>query len=143
MGFMGMGEVAMEKAFPMNLQSCIGVAPSVAGDDVPRVYAEHDVFVFPSMLESMSLVVPEAMASGMPIMTTRACGMQDIIEDGVAGFVVAPRDSERLANRLALLLDNPSLGVELKRAARQKAREITRHQIAKQTIAVYEKLLRE
>lgn len=139
----GMGEEAVKSEFPVDLRGRIRVVPRVAAEDVPAVYAEHDIFVFPSMFESMSLVVPEAMASGMPIVTTRACGMQDIIEDGVTGFLVAPRDSATLADRLAHLLDDPSLCAKLGQGAQQKAREITWRQIARQTAAVYEKLLRE
>jgi phosphatidylinositol alpha-mannosyltransferase len=139
----GMAEAAVKGAFPADLRNRVRVVPRVAAEKVPAVYAEHDIFVFPSMFESMSLVVPEAMAAGLPIVTTRACGMQDIIEDGVTGFVVPPRDSEALADRLATLLNNSSLCAKLGQAAQEKARELTWDRIARQTIEVYEKLLRE
>ncbi len=139
----GMGEVAVKKTFPVNLHDRIRVVPRVAAEDVPGVYAGHDIFVFPSMFESMSLVVPEAMASGMPIVTTRACGMRDIIEDGVTGFLVPPRDSETLAKSVEILLNDPLLCAKLGKAAQQKAREITWDKIARQTVEAYEKLLKQ
>lgn len=137
----GTGETEVKSLFPSNLRHRICVIPWVAEKDVPGVYAEHDIFVFPSMFESMSLVIPEAMASGMPIVTTRTCGMQDIIEDGVTGFLVPPRDSETLAKRVGILIDNPLLCAKLGQAAQQKAKEITWDKVARQTIQVYERLL--
>ena len=139
----GMGEEAVKKVFPMNLHPHIRVVPRVAAEDVPGVYAAHDVFVFPSMFESMSLVVPEAMASGMPVVTTRTCGMQDIIEDGVTGFLVPPRDSQTLASRIIDLLNDPLLCSRLGQAAQKKARAITWDKIACQTLQLYERLLNE
>jgi glycosyltransferase involved in cell wall biosynthesis len=138
----GMGEEAVKTSFPVNLHDRVHVVPRVAAQDVPGVYAEHDLFVFPSMFESMSLVVPEAMASGMPIVTTRTCGMQDIIDDGVTGFLVPPRDSEALATSMQILLNDPLLCAKLGQAAQKKAKEITWDKIARQTLQVYERLLR-
>ncbi len=139
----GMGEAAVKEMFPMNLHPRIRVVPRVAAEDVPGVYAEHDVFVFPSLFESMSLVVPEAMASGMPIVTTRTCGMQDIIEDGVTGLLVPPRDSEALTKSVEILLNDPLLCAKLGKAAQQKAKEITWDKIARETVGAYEKLLKQ
>ena len=139
----GMGEVAVKKTFPVNLHGRIHVVPRVAAEDVPGIYAGHDVFVFPSMFESMSLVVPEAMASGMPVVTTRTCGMQDIIEDGVTGFLVPPRDSQTLASRIIDLLTDPLLCSRLGQAAQKKARAITWDKIACQTLQLYERILNE
>lgn len=137
----GMEEAGVKASFPSSLHNRLRVVPRVPAEDVPRVYAEHDIFVFPSLFESMSLVVPEAMASAMPIVTTRACGMQDVIEDGITGLLVAPRDAEGLAARLRMLLNNPALCARLGKTAQKKAREITWRQVARQTLATYEKLL--
>ena len=113
----GIGEAAVKGAFPTNVHNRIHVVPRVAAEDVPAVYAEHDIFVFPSMFESMSLVVPEAMASGMPIVTTRTCGMQDIIDDKGTGLLVPPRDTEALTNSVRILLNDPLLCAKLGQAA--------------------------
>lgn len=137
----GMEAAAVKRAFPTHLHSRIHVVPWVAAEDAPNVYANHDIFVFPSMFESMSLAVPEAMASGLPIVTTRACGMQDIIEDGVTGFLVPPRDAETLAKRITELLNDPLLCSRLGQAAQKKAREITWDKISCQTLQLYERLL--
>jgi glycosyltransferase involved in cell wall biosynthesis len=56
-------------------------------------YAEHDVFVFPSLVEGLPNVLMEAMARGMPVITTEACGMTDMIENGFSGVLIPPADA--------------------------------------------------
>jgi glycosyltransferase involved in cell wall biosynthesis len=68
--------------------------------------------------------------------------MQDIIEDGVTGFLVPPRDSETLAKSVGVLLKDPLLCGKLGKAAQQKAKEITWDKIARQTVEAYEKVLK-
>lgn len=137
----GEGEAKIKSSFPGILHERIHVIPRVSAENVPKIYAEHDIFVFPSLFESMSLVVPEAMASGMPIVTTRACGMQDIIEDWVTGLLVSPRDADALARQVIILLNDSSLCERLGRAAQRKAKEITWDRIAGQTIEAYKNIL--
>lgn len=139
----GSSEEGIKSSFPAHLRDRLRIIPRVAAEELPSIYAQHDIFVFPSLFESMSLVVPEAMASGMPVVTTRACGMQDIVEDGVSGLLVPPRNPALLAKQIAALLNDPRLCERLGRAAQQKAREITWNCIARQTLAVYERLLGE
>ncbi len=143
LSIVGTGQVQADvaHAFPQSVRGRIRVIPRVAAEDVPKVYATHDIFVLPTLFEGLPLVIPEAMGSGMPIVTTRACGMQDIIEDGVTGFLVPPRDSETLAKSVRVLLKDPLLCAKLGNAAQQKAKEITWDKIAKQTLEVYERLL--
>ena len=96
---------------------------------VPRValreiYRQADVFVFPTLVEGMGLVVLEAMASGLPVITT-ANGPGDIVRDGVDGFLVPPRDVEAVLARLERLRADPSLRVEMSQNARQRAEVFT------------------
>lgn len=79
------------QAFPAYLRKRIRVIPHVSAEEMPKVYASCDIFVFPSLFEGGPLVLAEAMASGMAIVTTKAYGMQDRIGDGISGFLVTPR----------------------------------------------------
>jgi glycosyltransferase involved in cell wall biosynthesis len=88
--------------------------------DLARAYRQADVFVFPTLLEGMPLVVLEAMASGLPVITTDR-GPGDIVRDGVDGFIVPIRDPESIADRLEYLRSNPERRVEMGRAARMRA----------------------
>lgn len=133
----GQDERSVKASFPKHLHSRVQVIPRIRPEDLSRVYAEHDVFLFPSLFEGEPLVIPEAMASGMPIVTTRTCGMQDAIEDDISGFLVPPRNSEALGRRTLELLRDPSLRERLGRAAQQRARDLTWDRIARQTIQIY------
>lgn len=88
--------------------------------DLPSLFRDADVFVFPSLIEGMGLVVLEAMACGVPVITTTH-GPGDIVRDGVDGFFVPIRDPEAIASRLDQLYRDPSLREQLGRNAREQA----------------------
>jgi len=81
----------------------------------------HDVLVFPSLFEGFGLVVLEAMAQGVPVITTaHTCG-PDIIQDSVDGFIVPIRSSEAIAEKLELLTTDRDRLAAMKQAAQKKA----------------------
>lgn len=139
----GESERVVKQSFHPALHPRIRVIPRVAAENLPAIYAQHDLFLFPSLFESTSMVVPEAMASGMPVVTTRTCGMQDVVMDGVSGFLVPPRDTATLIQKISLCLDDPSLRERLGRAARTKAWTMTWDHIAKQFLQAYKGLLHD
>lgn len=87
--------------------------------------AAHDVLVFPSLFEGFGLVLLEAMAMGLPVITTAHTAGPDLIQDGVEGFIVPIRDSAAIATCLERLHDDPLRLAEMSRAARQRAGEFT------------------
>lgn len=98
--------------------------PHVPHADLPEIYRQADVFVFPTLVEGLGIVVLEAMASGLPVITTPN-GPGDVVRDGVDGFLVPPRDVNAIIDRLEILRSNPELRVEMGRNARQRAQEYT------------------
>ena len=90
--------------------------------ELARLYRSADVFVFPTLLEGMGLVVLEAMACGLPVIVT-ANGPGDVVRDGVDGFVIPARDPEAIARRLDELYRDPALRAEMGRNAIARARE--------------------
>ena len=108
--------------------------PHVPRAELREIYRQADVFVFPTLVEGMGLVVLEAMASGLPVITT-ANGPGDIVRDGVDGFLVAPRDVEAIIDRLALLRADPQLRQEMACNARIRAQEFTWDAYRKKTVA--------
>jgi glycosyltransferase involved in cell wall biosynthesis len=87
-----------------------------------RLYRSSDVFVFPTLVEGMPLVVLEAMACGLPVIVT-ANGPADIVRDGIDGFVIPSRDPEAIARCLAQLQREPALRARMGRNASQRAAE--------------------
>jgi glycosyltransferase involved in cell wall biosynthesis len=98
--------------------------PNVPQEQLPALYQSADVFVFPSLIEGMPLVVLEAMASGLPVITTTH-GPGDIVRDGVDGFFVPIRDPEAIAMRLEQLYRDPALRAQMGRNAREQAMRYT------------------
>ena len=87
-----------------------------------EMYRASDVFVLPTLVEGMGLVVLEAMACGLPVIVT-ANGPGDIVRDGIDGFVIPERDEDAVCDRLEHLYRHPELRVEMGRRAAQRARE--------------------
>lgn len=77
--------------------------------DVSSILAAADVAVCCSDFEGGPLSVLEYMQAGLPVVATRVGGLPELIEDGSTGFLVPPRDPPALANRMAILLDDPEL----------------------------------
>lgn len=68
----------------------------IQGEDLSRAYASADMFVFPSALETFGLVVVEAMAAGLPVVSSRVGGVTDVVEEGVTGYTFDSGDIEAL-----------------------------------------------
>ena len=108
---------------------------NVSHAELKEVYQKADVFVFPSLLEGMGLVVLEAMASGLPVITTDN-GPGDIVRDGVDGFIVPIRDPQAIAERLEFLRANPDVRLAMGRSARVRALEFTWNAYCQRAAAV-------
>jgi glycosyltransferase involved in cell wall biosynthesis len=77
---------------------------------LPRLYAACDVFVFPTLGDPFGMVVLEAMACGLPVISTTAAGeIADRVADGINGFLVPPADSRALVERMTVLARDDDL----------------------------------
>ena len=90
-----------------------------------KVYGASSVLVHPSLADGFGYVVGEAMASGIPVITTTTTGASQYIVDGVNGYVVPPRDAAAICERLEYLMDRPSQVREMGRAARETMTGLT------------------
>ena len=93
--------------------------------ELPGIFAECDVFVFPSFFEGFALVLLEALASGLPIVSTTATAAPDLITEGVEGFILEPGDESGLAGRMERFIEDPSLAARMGAAGREKAEEFS------------------
>lgn len=106
-------------------------------DDVPELLAKADVFVLSSDWEGVPLTILEAMAAGRPVVATAVGGLPELIEDGVTGFLVPPRDPDALAQAILRLAKDRTLRLRMGKEARKQA--VERFDIA-QTARAYEEL---
>ena len=85
---------------------------------LPRYYASSDIAVVPSIsTDGWALVVNEALAAGLPVVTTTAVGASDVIENGVSGYVVEPGDVGALVEAFKQVIEAPAHLDRMKRAA--------------------------
>lgn len=106
----------------------------VETSELDALYRDCQLFVFPSTVETFGNPLLEAMAHGTPIATSNAAAMPEVIGD--AGLMFDPDNAKEIAARIATLLVDPKLRVELGRKAARRARSFTWEETARQTLGV-------
>lgn len=111
--------------------------------DVPRILAAFDVFALSSRTEGLPLVIPEAMATGLAVVSTSVGGIPGVIDEGVTGLLVPAGDADRLAQALERLASDRAEA----RAFGERGREIALRRYAADRMAaayvdVYNRVLR-
>ena len=127
-------------------RSC-GVADEVATvgvvDDVAPVLRTADLLLLPSASEGFGLVALEAMASGVPVVASRAGGLPEVVPDGGAGFLLPPGDVEAMAGRVVQLLTDDRLHARCAAAGRRQAARFECDAVVPRFEALYERVLRQ
>lgn len=95
---------------------------------IPRVetleqYKKADIFVLPSFAEGSAEVTYEALACGIPVITTKAAG--SVVRDGIDGFIVPEGDADALADKIQILIENRELRDKMAISARERAKDYT------------------
>jgi len=91
--------------------------------ELDKLYADASVFVLPTQFEAYGHVVVEAMGSGLPCVTTNVGALPELVDDGVTGLLVPPREPAALAEALINLLSDPARAEQMGRAGQQKVVE--------------------
>lgn len=113
-----------------NLQEELrGLGVEVAGqtdqEGVAKAMAAADVLVFPSYFEGFGRVILEAMAAGLPVITTRNTGGPDIIEEGKEGFLIPAKDAMALEGKMRFFISNAKAVQQMGRLAHLRALDFT------------------
>lgn len=93
-------------------------------DELRAFYGQLDLFIQPSLSESLSLVCVEAMSCGLPVLGSRVGGVAEIVEDGRNGLLFAPGNPEGIASAIDYCLKNPERRAEFGRAALEKHKAV-------------------
>lgn len=111
--------------------------------DIPSVLAISDIFVLPSAYrEGIPRVLLEAASMGLPLVTTDSPGCNEVVENGVNGFLVPVRDIAALSQAILHLIEQPQLRQRFGQASRQRAvQRFDFSVVAAQTRSVYQQLL--
>jgi len=108
--------------------------------EVPQLLVAFDLVVQPSLWEGLSISLLEAMAAGRPLVACDVQGNRDVIEHGVNGLMVPPRNPAALAEAVMRILSDPSLAKRLgKNAASDCRRRFSQQRMVEQTLAIYDR----
>ena len=139
-GARGWGDAALQRALAASgIEGLIDVVGAIAPDDLPAVYSAADLFVYPSLYEGFGLPVVEAMACGVPVVTSTSGALPEIAGD--AARSVDPRDEGQLVAVLGELLDDSVQSRVLAERGRARAARFTWERCARETFAVYEEVM--
>jgi glycosyltransferase involved in cell wall biosynthesis len=108
-------------------------------DDVPKYYASMDIVVYPTLYEPLGNVILESMAAGKPIVASDVDGIPEIFEPGT-GYLIKP-SAKAIEDKLSILVDDKKLREKMGALGRQKVRDHSWMEVAKQTVKVCEGVL--
>ena len=134
-------EDRVRRCFSAATQQALEVWPFIPRAEIPSMYAEHEIFILPSLVEGMPLVLLEAMASGMAVVTTESNGMTDLVEDGHDGLFAIPGDTDSLASAILRLSHDAHLRQRLGSSAQEKMKRYTWAESARRHEAVFHRAL--
>jgi len=110
----------------LGLANSIVFAGALPQQEVVRLLGESDILIAPSITagngdeEGIPVALMEAMATGLPVVSSRHSGIPELVEDGIGGLLAEEGNVESLAGKIALLLESPARGQEMGAAARKK-----------------------
>ncbi|MGN7385522.1 glycosyltransferase family 4 protein [Sporosarcina sp. SAFN-015] len=109
--------------------------------DLADIYSQVDIFVFPSYREGLSLSLMEAMSSGLPIICSNIRGNNELIIDGIGGYLLNPNDVNGFKSKLIKLVDDSTLRKKMGQYNINKIKEYDINNVRGQLINLYQSLI--
>ncbi|MEA5465665.1 glycosyltransferase [Leptothoe sp. PORK10 BA2] len=134
----------------LNLSDCIILHGQKKSNDVVALLNRSHVLLAPSVtskdgdMEGIPVVLMEAMAMELPVISTYHSGIPELVDDGISGFLVPERDIDNLADRICYLMDHPDESEEMGKAGKLKiVRDYNLEQLNERLEKLYQKILFE
>ncbi len=137
----GAREKLMKSINKLGLEKEVIFTDFVTEEDLPQIYNAADLYVYPSFYEGFGLPVLEAMACGVPVITSNASSLPEVAGD--AAITVDPHDANTLAKAMYDVLTNDQLRENLMKKGLERAKLFSWEKTAKETLKVYEEVMRE
>ena len=120
----------------LGLKNCVTFTGRIEYDEFAGYYAKATMAVIPSLYEGFGMPAGEAMACGVPVISTSGGALPEVVGD--AGIIVPPADKEALEKAIVMLLDDPQMCLRLGQAGLERVRNaFTWHHAAKKTLDIY------
>jgi glycosyltransferase involved in cell wall biosynthesis len=121
-----------KQARELGLESCIEFAGYRSQSDVAELLNDTDILILPSFAEGVPVVLMEAMAAEVPVITSQIAGIPELVDHGVSGLLIPPGDENALAQSIDRLLADGALRRKMGKAGRCKV--MAEFDIAKETV---------
>jgi glycosyltransferase involved in cell wall biosynthesis len=137
----GVPDAEVRAAFPAEVRERVRCLRAGSESETADAFAAADIFLLPSLFEGTPLTLVEAMAAGLPVVTTATCGMRDVVRDGENGLLVPLRSPSSIVSAVERLIGDEQLRSRLGAAARAEAAErYTWERVSAPVLEVYERL---
>jgi glycosyltransferase involved in cell wall biosynthesis len=122
----------------LGLRELVHLPGYIPEEELPALYNLAEVLVYPSLYEGFGLPVLEAMACGIPVITSNVSSMPEVAGD--AAVLVEPRSVEQLSNALSRVLTDADLRAQMSEKGLERSRMFTWEKAARETMQVYEEV---
>jgi glycosyltransferase involved in cell wall biosynthesis len=136
----GNGDVDAIGKLAAPLGDQVRVLPWVDSAERDRLLAQSDVFVLPSYNEGVPMSLLEAMAAGLPSISTPVGGIPDVMSHGVEGLLVEPARVTHLTSALATFINDDAERLAAGRRAHERARAFDVHAYARRLADIYQRI---
>ena len=121
----------------LELKDSVQFSGGIDNARIPALYASADCMINSSTVDNMPISILEAFASGVPVVSTCAGGIPDMVEHGVSGLLVPIGDDEAMAREVIRVLQNPEVASRLRQAGLADAEKYAWPQVRSQWLAAY------
>ncbi|MEJ2453988.1 MAG: glycosyltransferase family 4 protein [Candidatus Thiodiazotropha sp.] len=136
------GELVEQAIVQHDLTDNVKLLGRITTAEIQKHLTESSIFALVSYEENSPMGIEEAMAAGVPVITSNMCGMPYMVKDGESGFLVNPSDVKDIARRMMLILDDDHLKTRMQECAKQIARDRFHPDVvARKTYNVYKDIL--
>jgi glycosyltransferase involved in cell wall biosynthesis len=140
----GTARETLEKiAAKNNIEEYVHFTGRVVGDDLPQLYRTGSMFGITSKTETQSIVLMEAMASGLPAVAVRAGAIPELIADGKNGYLIDYDNIDNYVNKLSLLMSNLDLRIKMGKDGYVSSKRYEVNQIMPLWRALFEQLIQK
>lgn len=129
-------EPLVEQAHALSIADCLITPGQVSADEISQLLQASDIFLSSAIVESFGVTTVEAMSAGLPCVVTDIAGSRDLFSSQF-GFMVPAGNSEQIFQKLAYLIQNPTVRADMGRMAREHARRYDWPNVARQYVDVY------